>query len=91
MSELSATDGTIVAPWTPEQVAALNAYQEARQLHPFTCGNDRGDADHVAYQALNGGDFGQLVASVDGWHCPVCGYRQAWAHAYMASPASGAA
>lgn len=76
----------LTAPWTPEQVAALNAWQTNDRLHPFTCGNDRMDAAHVAYQRENGGDFGQLFATTDGWICPVCDYRQDWAYAGMARP-----
>jgi hypothetical protein len=66
----------IRAPWTPEQVAALNRFQAEGGLHPFTCGNDH------ATGALH------LVAHEDGWHCwlPDCDYRQDWAHAFMADP-----
>ncbi len=79
----------IKAPFTPEQVANLNAYQAARRFHPFTCGGDRKDADHVAYQAQHPRqDFGQLVATQQGWECPVpgCTYTQDWAHGFMATP-----
>lgn len=66
----------IRAPWTPEQVAALNRFQAEGGMHPFTCGNDH------ATDALH------LVAHEDGWHCwlPDCDYRQDWAHAFMADP-----
>lgn len=30
---------TIVAPFTPEQVVALNIHQGTREFHPFTCPN----------------------------------------------------
>lgn len=68
----------IFAPWTPEQVAALNAFQKRGQFHPFTCGNAYG---HEYYSPT-------LIALEDGWHCPApfCGYRQNWAHEYMADP-----
>ncbi len=72
-------------PWSEEQVAALNQYQRGGQYHPFTCGGDRSDDDHVAYAAAHGEDNGQLVATKDGWVCPVCGYRQTWTHAFMAT------
>jgi rubrerythrin len=78
----------LTAPWTDEQVSALNRFQTERQFHPFTCGGDRTDAAHRAYQAEHGGDFGQLVATKDGWVCPVCGYRQQWAHGFMATRAA---
>jgi hypothetical protein len=66
----------IHAPWTPEQVAALNRFQAEGGMHPFTCGNDH------ATGALH------LVAHEDGWHCwlPDCDYRQDWAHRFMADP-----
>ncbi|WP_037616379.1 hypothetical protein [Streptomyces aureus] len=66
----------IRAPWTPEQVAALNAFQAHSGMHPFTCGNDHATPDL------------HLVAHEDGWHCwlPNCHYRQDWAHAFMADP-----
>lgn len=53
-----------------------NASQWNPRFHPLTCGNNRHDEAHRAYQAIHGGDFGQLVATVDGWKCPVCGYFQ---------------
>ena len=76
----------ITVPFTNEQVEALNAFQNSRQFHPFTCGGDRCDEAHKAYRAEHGGDFGQLVATEDGWVCPVCNYKQNWAHDFMAKP-----
>lgn len=69
----------IRAPWTPEQVAGLNAYQLRGQFHPFTCGSPQ----HLYYSPT-------LIALEDGWHCPLaeCGYRQVWATAFMADPES---
>ncbi len=79
----------ITAPWTAQQVSALNLYQRKGRFHPFTCGGERGDAAHRAYAASHGDrDEGLLVAHPDGWRCPVCGYRQDWAHAIMADPGS---
>ncbi|MHB9862158.1 hypothetical protein [Streptomyces sp. YIM S03343] len=68
------TTDRIRPPWTPEQVATLNAFQERGGTHPFTCGNDSHDVSVV------------LMAHRDGWHCsdPGCDYRQDWAHAFMA-------
>jgi rubrerythrin len=71
------------APFTPEQVEALNAFQNSGQFHPFTCGGNRTDEAHTKYQKEHGGDFGQLVATEEGWVCPVCGYTQNWAHSSM--------
>jgi hypothetical protein len=65
----------IYAPWTEQQVVALNNFQRSGVMHPFTCGGD-----HELHQTL--------VAEWDGWRCPdeACGYRQTWAHAFMADP-----
>lgn len=73
----------IDAPWTPEQAAALNRWQRDDRVHSFTCGGDRADNAHVAYSIAHGGDYGQLVATPNGWFCPVCSYRQTWAHDFM--------
>lgn len=44
--------------------------------HPPTCGNDRMDAAHVAYQREHGGDVGELVFVSGAMRCPVCGWTQ---------------
>ena len=64
------------APWTNEQVDALNRFQREGRMHPFTCGGEHTGGAPV------------LIASHDGWHCPhaYCTYRQDWAHAFMADP-----
>lgn len=74
--------------FTPEQVEALNAQQQRHDLHPYTCGGNRCDEAHKAYQAEHGGDYGQLVATTEGWICPVpgCGYRQSWAREIAPPP-----
>lgn len=62
----------VFAPWSEQQVAALNAFQRAGQMHPFTCGAER--CSEV------------LTAVRMGWICDrlACYYRQNWAHAFMA-------
>jgi len=60
----------IHAPFTPAQVEHLNNWQIDGRVVPLTCGKCRTD----------------LVATVDGWICPTCGYRQDWAPAEMAEP-----
>lgn len=67
----------ILAPWTPEEVAALNRYQSNVMYHPYTCGN-RGDSGHKQW----GNDTGTLLATEDGWVCRDCDYTQDWAHAF---------
>ena len=68
------------APWTKDQVEALNHWQRHGQFHPFTCGN-RNDGNH--HHEPEYGDHGALRATKDGWVCPYCNYRQGWAHAFM--------
>lgn len=63
----------IDAPFTPEQVVALNNYQTDGRFHEFTCGVD---SRHPA-----------LVATATGWVCPTCDYTQSWAHDFMLAPA----
>lgn len=74
----------VYAPFTEEQIESLNGYQASGVMHPFTCDGPRMDAAHKAYTEAHGGDYGQLVATAAGWHCPVCDYKQFWAHAFMA-------
>jgi hypothetical protein len=67
----------ITAPWTPEQVDALNLYQKTGHMHPFTCGSgNRTDEKHLDGEGI-------LFATVGGWVCPFCDYTQDWAHSFM--------
>lgn len=78
---------SIYAPFTPEQVDALNQFQVGASLalmgHPFTCAN-RSDGNHGS----EGGDKGLLIATESGWVCPHCGYTQESAWSAMAKPVS---
>lgn len=65
--------GFVRAPFTADQVASLNGYQQSGMFHEFTCGNGACPGTQEV-----------LVAAGDGWHCPECGYTQDWAHAMMA-------
>ena len=69
---------TIQAPWTDEQVAALNKYQFSGVMHPFTCGKPEGLPHTITTEVL--------IATTDGWICAVkgCSYTQNWAHEFMA-------
>lgn len=70
-------------PWTEEQCRHLNERQKAHWLHPYTCGGNRHDEAHRKYAEEHGdGENGLLVATPEGWVCPVpgCGYTQQWAH-----------
>jgi hypothetical protein len=68
---------TLQAPWTPEQVAALNVFQRSGRFHPYTCGRR---SEHAGE--------GVLLATTAGWVCPAesCDYKQDWASAFMAQP-----
>lgn len=83
---------SVTAPWTDEQVAALNEFQRLRRFHPFTCGSgNRSDAAHLAARDHLGlRDNGALVATREGWICPACDYTQDWAHEFMFKPLSAA-
>lgn len=59
----------IHAPFTPEQVKALNEYQQSGYVHPFTC---------CSYQDCDRGarpDQGILIAKEEGW---ICGLGCPW-------------
>ena len=69
--------------FTEAEVESLNAFQKSGVFHCFTCGNNRMDEVHSAYQKEHGCDYGQLIATTQGWICPCCEYRQGWAHDWM--------
>lgn len=87
----------ITAPFTDEQVIALNKYQAESNFHPFTCGggdntknckrsaasNRRFHGENVEYNFEN---EGMLKATEEGWICPCGEYKQNWAHAFMIEP-----
>lgn len=64
------------APWTTGQVAALNKWQRAGNVHPFTCPGDLPGCE----------DHRDLIATPAGWVCACGQYRQDWAHGFMVSP-----
>ena len=64
----------IEAPFSSEQVDALNRYQRSGVFHEFTCAEHHDGADRT------------LVATRQGWICPHCDYRQSWAHRAMLDP-----
>jgi rubredoxin len=68
---LSSDDKILYPPWTDEQIELLNGYQNCGRLHPYTCTGGFRDSDCP-------GDT-NLVATRDGWKCPVCGRLQPWA------------
>jgi hypothetical protein len=72
MSDARTEQGELIkAPWTAEQVDALNQFQRLGYIHEFTCPEPHDGADR------------SLFATRDGWRCPHCDYRQDWAHQAM--------
>ena len=72
----------IYAPFTHEQVVALNEYQRAGWMHPFTCGICR-DRLGTCNEKDEWVDDRKLVATINGWICPTCDYTQNWCHDFM--------
>ena len=64
-------EGFVTAPWTGEQVDALNRYQRSGVFHEFTCKDAHDGLDRT------------LFATREGWRCPHCEYVQNWAHESM--------
>jgi hypothetical protein len=60
----------VEAPFTDDEVASLNAYQNNDFMHPYTCVC----GDHV-----------KLIATTDGWVCKKCAYTQNWCHDFTAN------
>lgn len=60
----------IKAPFTKEQVDALQQYQNECKHHQFTC------------QEFHGTEC-KLVPTIRGWICPYCDYTQDWAYEFM--------
>lgn len=77
----------IYAPFTLEQIDALNQYQIGASFlligHAFTCLN-RSDGNHGS----EGGDTGLLIAIESGWVCPHCEYTQNSAWDFMVKSSS---
>jgi hypothetical protein len=67
-------EGHSYAPWSDDQVASLNAYQEAGVMHPFT-GERKPDGSETILIATQAGWVEELGGSV----------VQKWAHAWMAN------
>ena len=61
------------APWTFEEVRALNQWQKRGDIHPFMCGGLSNGASCAT----------DLLATTNGWVCPNgCGYTQDWAYGF---------
>jgi hypothetical protein len=68
--------GISEAPWTNEQVANIQSFQDSGRMHPFTCANQ---ASHIdgSRDPLEPHIYG-MVCKADG-----CGYIQTWVHDFM--------
>ena len=75
----------IKAPFTPEQVKALNEFQESGMFHPFTCGSAERCVETVKVGKDEFEVSTTLKATKDGWICPNCSYTQDWAWDFMAN------
>jgi hypothetical protein len=64
------------APWTSEEVVLLNVRQQVSWLHEYQC---TGDCT-LRHESLPIIAKLALIATTDGWYCPLCQYRQNWAH-----------
>ena len=89
MAETTKGRDVIDAPFTDAQVRALNQFQFSEVMHPVTCPHQ----GKALTQVAEGEDRDVhsevvLVATIDGWQCPVrgCDYTQGWAHKFMAQP-----
>jgi hypothetical protein len=81
----------IEAPFSPEQVLMLKAWQEGNKTfkmdlagdiiyvpaHPFTC------CGHEGCKRSEREDDGVLVPTELGWTCPCGKYKQYWCHDFM--------
>jgi len=70
---------TVEAPFTADQAASIRGYQQSGVLRPFACARD--DCPAHTWRGRS-----WLLCDEDGLFCPApgCGYRQAWALAFMA-------
>lgn len=70
----------IKAPFTKEQVKALNEWQQDGGVHPFTCSTPENAPE---CERANGVGDGDLRATKHGWICPCGKFTQDWAHDFM--------
>lgn len=61
MSDINADK--VEAPWTPAQVRAITAWQQAGYVHPLTCETS---------------EHGALIVGSQRLVCPFCAYEQTW-------------
>lgn len=66
--------------FTPEEIKALEKFQNDRSVHPFTC---CGPSDILECERNKGISEGILTPTENGWICPCGKYTQNWAHSFM--------
>lgn len=54
---------------TKEELEQLNIQQHSGRFHPYTCGFNRTDINHLDGEGI-------LLATENGWVCPYCNYKQ---------------
>lgn len=85
-------DGITKAPFTPDQVANINAFQDRGRMHPFTCMSPEEISECLRAskiiddKIINGTSEGILLATTEGFICPCGKYTQDWCHDFMAQP-----
>ena len=60
--------------WSKEVVDKLNAYQKEGKFHPYTC------CSYNGCKRSEENNWGELIATEDGWICPCGKYKQNWYH-----------
>lgn len=70
------------APFTKQEVEALNKHQKSGRFHPFTCGRSSEKCE-ANIEPRDYKKDGVLIATENGWICPCGDYTQNWAHKSM--------
>jgi hypothetical protein len=77
----------IKAPFTAEQVEALNKYQRSGAFHPYTCIGKPRIINKLQPAMERTRELcpndGLLIATEAGWVCPCGKCTQDWAHEFM--------
>ena len=63
--------------WTHDLLTLLNHAQRFGCIPPYCCPHI--DSEHHRYAIVHDQRVGLLLATTDGWVCPVCHYWRDWA------------
>lgn len=66
----------IQAPFTVDEVQALERRQADERCHPYTCNASHGT--HSACKLDSHPDTARLIPTTYGWVCQYCNYKQEW-------------